>query len=228
MNTTASERVVVVLEDLQGAQAVLEFSCTLAQVTRRELQIIHVQSPVALAAAALPDTQALGPTATHWTALAPQDVERAWRAHAARLRTLAQRASQARRVSWSMHVERQTMLETLAVLGTDSDLLFIETPAAPFFSALGKGYVAQRIVALNDGTRTGERAESIAGQLAQALRARLDVLQHSPGQGMPAAVLGAALVVAPQGIVDVDGLSMVRAPVLIVGTGADDARLQAA
>lgn len=64
---SAPERVLAVLDDASVAGALIEASCALAQLVRRELQLVYVESAAALAAAALPQSRVLAQAAHAWT-----------------------------------------------------------------------------------------------------------------------------------------------------------------
>lgn len=172
MNTAARAQVLVVLDDAAVAASLLDASCTLARLTRRELQLVYVESRAALAAATLPSTQVLARSAHAWAPLAPADVERGWLAEAARLRTLAGRAGARHAVGWSMRVVRGALGEAALALHADTDLLLVAGASAPFAPAPRRRRL--HIVVFDDDTASGREALQLAARLAQALGARLE------------------------------------------------------
>lgn len=216
MTDAAPGRVLAVLDDSNGAPAMLAILCTLAQLTHREMQLVYVESAAALAAAALPQTRALSPTTVRWAPLAPPDVELAWRAQAGRLRTLAAQASLPRAVAWSLQVTRGTLRETAWELLACTDLLMVAGAAA----APGRAVVQPqrpRVVALDDCSASGRQAVAIARQLCKALGAHLQVQGVGADAGGVPEALQADLVVMPGACLSPDTLaSPLRAARLLV------------
>lgn len=211
-------RVLAVLDDASVAGALLEASCALAQLVQRELQLVYVESAAALAAAELPASRVLAHAAHDWAPLAPADVERGWRAQAARLRTQAEQATTRRPVSWSMRITRGALRQTVLALRDETDLLLVAQ--APTHYALADSRSARRfIAALDDGSAAGHEAVALAGRLAQALGAPLRVFRIDGQPGLPP--LGSArLVVAPASRLAAPAVAELRAPLLLVGTPA--------
>ncbi|MBL0092867.1 MAG: hypothetical protein IPP50_11195 [Piscinibacter sp.] len=215
---SAPERVFAVLDDASVAGALIEASCALAQLVRRELQLVYVESAAALAAAALPQTRVLGQAAHAWTPLAPADVERGWRAQAARLRALAEQASTRHTVSWSMRITRGALRQTALDLRDETDLLLVA--AAPSHFALAETRSARTfIAALDDGSAGGQQAVNLAGRLAQALAASLRVFKIDGQPELPP-LAAARLVVAPASRLAAPAVAALRVPLLLVGTRA--------
>lgn len=201
---TAPDRVLTVLDDTSAAGALLDISCTLAQLMRRELQLVYVESAAALAAAALPTTQVLAQVTARWGPLAAPDVERAWQADALRLRSLAAQATLPRAVAWSLQITRGTLLETALALQAHADLLLVGGSAAALAQVTRSGAPRtlraaprQRVVALDDGSAAGRQAVAIAQRLCGALGARLEVQRFDPAQGGAPGQVHADLVVMP-------------------------------
>lgn len=217
MNTGAHEQVLMVLDDAAVAAALLDASCALAQLMRRELQLVYVESRAALAAAALPTTQVLARSAQAWAPLAPADVEQGWRAEAARLRTLAERASARHAVGWSMRVMRGALAEAALALRAESDLLLVAGTASRFEAA--RRVRRPRIVALDDGQPSGREALRVATQLAQALGARLETRKLATQPPAAAGGSDADLLVLPATALATLAPGEPHPPLLLVGLG---------
>jgi hypothetical protein len=156
--------VLAVLEDSTAGAALIECAATLARTLDRELTVVHVQSAIALQAAALPSTLALAHAGADWAPFAPQDVERGWRAQAARLRALAAPIATRHQLRWSLRALRGEVAEVARALGGESDLLFVDAGAtrlaapAPAVQALG---------VLDDGSAAAARALQLAEGMAR-------------------------------------------------------------
>lgn len=211
-DSTAPNRLLAVLDDTRTAGALLDISCVLAELTRRELQLVYVESAAALAAAALPTSRVLAQATACWTPLAAPDVERAWQADAGRLRTLAAQATLARAVAWSLQVTRGTLRETALALQTQSDLLLVGGSASTLGEVTRPAHRSsmrparreaprspgrQWVLALDDGSAAGQQAVAIARQLCGALGARLEVQRFDPTQSGPPRLVRPDLVVMP-------------------------------
>ena len=81
----SAREVLVLLDDAAAGASLLVLSSALAQVLKRDLDLVFVENSRSLAAAALPFTQVLPHAGTGWVPLSPQDIEQGFRAHAARL-----------------------------------------------------------------------------------------------------------------------------------------------
>jgi hypothetical protein len=216
LSTAGPERVLAVLDDASMAETLLEASCALAQLVRRELQLVYVESAAALAAAELPSTRVLAQAARAWTPLAPEDVERGWRVQAARLRALAEQATTRRTVSWSMRITRGALRQTALALRDETDLLLVA--AAPSHFALADTRSARTfIAALDDGSAAGQAAVRLAGRLAQALGAPLRLFRID-GQPQLPPLATARLVVAPASRMAAPAVAELRVPLLLVST----------
>lgn len=215
-------QVLAVLDEASAAAAMLEISTALAQLTRRALQLVYVESAAALAAAELSSARVLAPSTARWSAFAPPDVERAWRAQALRLRTLAERASQAKAVPWTLRVTRGALRDTALALLPDSDLLLVGGTAAAFAAAVFKGGAAasRRVVALRRDAGAGDDdVARVAQRLAAALNARLLDLGADDGR-----LARVDLVVVPARLGDAKSLAATPAPTLYVRRGAPFAK----
>lgn len=215
MNPPPREQVLMVLDDAAVAAALLDASCALAQLMRRELRLVYVESQAALAAAALPAARVLARSAQSWAPLAPADVERGWLAEAARLRTLAERASARHAVGWSMHVVRGALAEAALALRAESDLLLVAGAQRPFEAA--QRTRRARIVALDDGSPAGHQAQLVAARLAQAIGARLETRKLATQPPAAAWASDAELLVLPAAALAALPRGAPHAPLLLVG-----------
>lgn len=211
-DTPAAKRLLAVIDDTRTAGALLDISCALAELMRRELRLVYVESAAALAAAALPTSLVLAQATARWTPLAAPDLERAWQADAGRLRALAAQASLARAVAWSLQVTRGTLRETALALQAQSDLLLVGGSASSLAELSGTAprstthptrhgarpsSARQLVLALDDGSDAAQQAVAIARQLSDALGARLEVQRFDPAQGGPPRLVRPDLVVMP-------------------------------
>jgi len=218
MSVAEHGRVLVVLDDAAVAAALLDASCALAQLMQRELQLVFVESRAALAAAALPVTRVLAGPGEAWSPFAPQDVERGWQAQAARLRTLAERASTRRAVAWSMRVVRGALGETLLALRRETDMLVVAQAPARFEAPRRR--TRPLIVALDDGQPSGREAAKVAARLAEAIGARLETRRLATQPEQAARATDADLVVLPAAALGALPPGEPHAPLLLVGAPA--------
>jgi len=176
--TTA--QVLALVDDARAARSLLAISSALAQLMQRELQVVYLENAAALAAAALPATQVLAAASARWTALAPPDLELAWRIEAGRLRALAEQASLERAVRWSMRVVRGALPEAAQALMAQCDLLVLAS-ATPHFGMAATPQPCRTVTVLDDGGPAGAQALQLARRLAEALGARLQRQPVRPG-----------------------------------------------
>lgn len=215
MNMQRQGSVLMLLDDAAVAAALLDASCALAQLMQRELQLVFVESRAALAAASLPMTRVLARSAPHWAPLAPEDVERGWRAQAARVRSLAERASARHAVGWSMRVVRGALADEARALRAESDLLLLG--AAPARFEPPRHARRTHIVVLDDGSEAGRQAQRVAAQLAQALGARLETRKLATQPATAAQAGEADLLVLPAAALAALPADRPHAPLLLVG-----------
>lgn len=215
MNAPRHASVLMLLDDAAVAAALLDASCALARLMQRELQLVFVESSAALAAASLPVTRVLARSAPHWAPLAPEDVERGWRAQAARVRSLAERAGARHAVGWSMRVVRGALADEARALGPESDLLLLG--AAPARFEPPRHARRTHIVVLDDGSEAGRQAQRVAAQLAQALGARLETRKLATQPATAAQAGEADLLVLPAPALAALPADRPHAPLLLVG-----------
>lgn len=214
MTLHAPAQVLAVLDEASAAAAVLEYSAALAQLMRRGLALVYVESAAALTAAELSATRVLGHATARWTPFAPPDVERAWRAQALRLRSLAERVSQSKAVPWTLRVTRGALREAALGLLAEADLLLVGGGARAFM--LTRSAAARPVVAVRDDSGpAGREAARIAAQLCQSLNARLVELPPDAQSGP-----GVDLLVVPATLATRTMLATAEAPVLLVRSPA--------
>lgn len=218
-------RVLAVLDDTFASESLIEWSTALAHALQRDLALVYVESTAAMAAATLPFTQVLAHAGAEWSPFDPQDVERGYRAHTARLRTLAQRVTLGRAVRWSLRTVRGVMPEAAFAMLAEGELLFVAAPArAALRVPAGPPRRDPRppiVAVLCDDSEAGARGIAVGGQLARALSGSLQVV-HLP-RGITrvdeARLLGsqsADLLVLPPSLATAPKLVHVSCPVLVV------------
>jgi hypothetical protein len=154
----------VVGDGAENARGVVECAAALADALHRELALVQAQSTLALQAAALPQTRALALGSGQWEPFVPEDVERDWRAQAARLRALAGAIAARHGLRWSLHSRRGELATVARALLDETDALFIG--AAPPPAHL---HPARVLAVLDDGSASAGRALELAQRMAQAM-----------------------------------------------------------
>ena len=216
-----TRQVLVLLDDAAAGERLLAMSSALAQALKRDLGLVFVENSRSLAAAALPFTQVLSQPGSGWVPLSTQDVEQGFRAHAARLRNLAQRIAPQRQVDWSLRVVRGDLDAAVASLGVESDLLLlsalqgIEAPPSP----------ARRTTVVAVARHTdaaAQRAEAVAAVLVRALDGMLNTLQepglaHAFAANRLPAHTEPDILVLPRVLLSPRLLAERRCPLLLVG-----------
>lgn len=178
MNTAAGTRapaeagegpVLAVLEDSAAGAALIECSAALARAFGRELAVVHVQSTLALQAAALPQTLALAHAGAPWAPFAPEDVERGWRAQASRLQALAAPIALRHALRWSLRTVRGEPGAVARGLLQETDLLFLGAPR-PAGSFRRQRHSPPAVLAVvDDGSAAARHAADIAARLVATL-----------------------------------------------------------
>jgi len=221
MNEAPPRQVVVLLEDAALAHAVIELSSAIAQRLQRPLELVYVESAPALLAAALPFTQVLAPGGAQWMPFEPDDVERGYRAQAARLRALAERILLRRTVRWSMRVTRGALAQVALELHAGTDLVLVGAGASAAAALAEPRRPARRrpvVVVVADDSPAGQQARRVGEELAQALPCELRLLPaHGRGDGPAAGIGRCDLLVIPAALVEPRDLAQPAQPTLIVG-----------
>jgi hypothetical protein len=221
VNHAPARRVLALLDDAALARSVIEMSSAVAHQLQRPLELVYVESTHALLAAALPSARVLAHGSGQWAPLAPEDVERAYRAQAKRLRELAERIAVRRSVSWSMRVMRGMLPQLALELCAQSDLMLVGfAPGAAALATMRPPRAPARpvIVAVADDSEPGQDALRLAQQVADALGGGLVVRPAQGGVAAVAASVGRCdLLVLPRTLVGPDELARLRQPALLVG-----------
>jgi nucleotide-binding universal stress UspA family protein len=213
--------VLALVDDSAAGAAVIDCSAALAQALQRELALVYVESTLALQAAALPIAQVLPHAGATWTPFDPQDLERGWRAQAARMRTLAQNLAARRAVTWSLRTVRGRLSHLAVEWVGQAGLLVIGSAATASIDPSARP-ARRRMAVLDDGSAAAVRARDVAVRLAQALPATLQVIpvaRHDDAAAVDAlidAARNADPLVLPQGQATPLRLARLRGPVLIV------------
>jgi len=178
--------VLALAEDAASGERLLEWSSALARALDRELAVVYLESTAALEAAAWPAAQVLSHAGAAWSPLSRSDVELGFRAHAARLRTSAERWALRNALPWSFRVMRGSRGDACQHLWSQTNLLFLAASAPPLPRSRAAGRPARRrvIAARSASDADTLRALAIGEQLAQALDASfepLDTSDLSPG-----------------------------------------------
>jgi len=163
--------VLAVLEDTRAGAWLIECSAALAHVLGRELALVHVQSTLALAAAALPEMRALAHAGAPWAPVAPQDLERAWRAEVTRLQALTAPIALRHALPWSLRTVRGEPGAVARGLLDETDLLFLGAAgAAPARAPVPATQARPAALAvLDDGSDAAARAVQAAERLVAAM-----------------------------------------------------------
>jgi hypothetical protein len=174
--------VLALLDDAAAADVVLELSCALAGVLRRELSVVYVENTRSLNAASLPFAQVLAHAGAAWLPLETRDIEQGFRAQASRLRQLAARSATRHSVGWSLRVMRGSLAHAPEQLRAESDLLFVAGSSLGRLPGALRPARTQRprpprVRVLTLGDAASQRALAVARALVQALAGSLDVVE---------------------------------------------------
>jgi hypothetical protein len=223
--TQVARSVLAVLGDSAEAAQVIEWSAALARALGRELLLVYVESTPALCAAALADTRVLAHVGAPWTTFAQPDVERGFRAEAARLRALAAAAALRHDLRWSLRTLRGALPHAALALRDEADLVFVGS-ALPFRPLAqrrppGQDLRGLRLATAVDDSAAGERGLGMASQLAQVLSASLEVLRLAAGADPDestrlAGLQRADLLVLPHSLATARSLARTPCPALLV------------
>jgi nucleotide-binding universal stress UspA family protein len=218
-----STQVLAVLDDAAAGLALLELSSALARSQQRGLSVVYVESTRSLLAATLPFAKVLPHAGSGWLPLRAEDIERGYRAQAARLRELAARVAIRDALSWSMRVTRGSLSETALALCSETDLLLLCASAPVFQPGTSRGSRRRPVVkVVDDGSDAAHRALQVAAQLVQLLAGVLEVVRIPEAAELAASrdtlatLSHADLVVLPRRPGDRAALTLLRGPVLLV------------
>lgn len=220
MSSTAAHQLLALLDDAAQAAPLIELSSALAQVLRRPLEVVYVESTAALLAAALPVTRVLAPGGAQWQPFDALDVERGYRSQATRLRALIERLARRQAIEGSLRVVRGALQQAALELQPRSDLMLLGSSAGvPTLAAPRRsGPRPVRVVAvIGDESEAGRAARRVAEEVARALGGVL----AEPSAGDEAALLAGSLrcelLVLPRTRVAPRLLAGLRQPTLLVG-----------
>ena len=213
MSTPAPAQLLVLIDDAAPMPPLVELSSSLARGLSRTLDLVYVESLPALKAAALPFAQVLAYGGTHWQPFAQQDLERAYRAQASRLREMTERAALRHSLHWSMRVVRGALAQAALELRAQADLLLVA--GAPPAASRRKRRLAVTVVA--DHSPAGERAVEVGRQVARAMDALLTVRQGAAEAELRSAPADSCdLLVLPGALLPPQALERLDRPVLLV------------
>jgi hypothetical protein len=180
-------RVVAALDVAATPAEVLEAAAGLATALHAELVGLFVEDQRLLRVAELPFAQELSLTTARAQRLVVEDVERALRRQAERMRRVIGDLAQPLGLAWTLEVVRGDSLQAaLAYAGADDLLVIGRARYAP--GALGRsaGLAAQAartrpVAVLFDGSPQAARALGFAATLAGAVDGEIAVLIPAPG-----------------------------------------------
>ncbi|MBI5718837.1 MAG: hypothetical protein HZC37_14250 [Burkholderiales bacterium] len=168
---SAAGPVLAVLEDSAAGALLIECSAALARALGRGLTVVHVQSTLALQAAALPQTQVLAHAGAPWAPFAPLDVERGWRAQATRLQAMGAAIATRHALAWSMRTVRGEIGAVARALFDETDLLFLGATAWRARPARPAAASVCVLAVLNDGSAAALRGAQLAASMAAEMPA---------------------------------------------------------
>jgi hypothetical protein len=215
--TAAQGRIAVVLDDVIGAAAPLQWSSALARALHRDLLVVYVESASVLSAAAIPITQALAHAGARWAPYGPADIERGYRIQQGRLRELMRQAGLQHAVRSSLEVVRGALHDAAMAVDGESDLVLM-SGAALVPDALRSLGRCRSLLVWSDDSEQGLRLVEFATLCAQSLGATHRVM-HAKQQLDPAEIerAQADLLVLPRAGVSAQLLASARRPLLLVG-----------
>jgi hypothetical protein len=174
-------KVLAALDDTRAGALLLDCSAALARRRQLALEVVYVESSAALAAASWRHAQVLAHAGAIWTGFAPPDVERGFRAQAARLQTMVREIAQPLDVAWSLRSMRSTLADAALELLPQAAILLRAPTAVP--AAMPRGL--RRIAVAQTGTdpaldrRCCEAADDLARALARGRPVVLSVVTAS-------------------------------------------------
>lgn len=205
-NNPRFERIIVLLDSSRAARVALDAAAELAARRGARLLGLFVEDIDLLRSASLPFGREIGFTSGHMRPMSTMDMERRLRQQAAEARRLLAAAGRRRAVEWSLQICRGrveaealaiTIPTDLLVLGRidwarDTGLRFgrltvrIATTANCSVMVLGEPPQAghRAILALYEGSESGERALAAAAAMARDTRQALTILLPPSADGL--------------------------------------------
>jgi len=209
-DTAVAPALTAMLDDSTAGAALIECAAGLARRLHRSLALVYVEDTVALSAAVLPQTRVLAHAGAEWSPFGPADIERAWRAQASRLRTLAGDIVPRHAVAWSLSTVRAVWPRAAIELFEANDLLFIGASRRLPRQPTGV------VLLLDDGSAAAGRALVLAQALSESLRANLLVRPLAEGDVAAQPVPQALACVLPRGRATPAQLRRATCPLLLV------------
>jgi hypothetical protein len=219
-------QVLALLDDAAAGDAVLELSSALAHAQQRELVVVYIESAPSIGAAALPFTRVLSQASAQWLPFSPDDVERGFRAQAARLRVMAERIALRRSVGWSLRVMRGTLASAATSVRDESDLVLLagaSTLQPPSPPGARKPVRRPLVTVAATGDAAGAHAVDVATELARALGGAVQTLRLDAPPSLArdpqalAALARSDLLVLARPALGPGMFAGLRCPVLLVG-----------
>jgi hypothetical protein len=222
MSTSAARQLLALLDDAAQATPLIELSSALAQSLHRPLEVVYVESTAALLAAALPFTRVLAPGGAQWQSWQPHDVERGYRAEAARLRALVEQLARRQAIEGTLRVVRGALLQAALELQPQSDLMLLAARAgtatlAPPTRRSHRRAARRVVVVLGDETEAGRTARRVAEAAARALGGVLSEAADGDEAALAAGALHCELLVLPRSRLAPRLLARLAQPTLLVG-----------
>jgi len=210
----SDNKVLAVLGDTRAGARLIACSVALAWQRRSALELVYVESEAALAAAALPFCLTLAHAGAAWSAFAPPDVERGFRAQMARLQSIAERAAAVHAVGWSLRRMRAAFVPDAALELLPLAPLVLAAPALSALVSAGNVAIAPRRVTValtGSDTALDERCLQAARDAGAVALRRVQAVRLGELQG-----LDGDLLVLPQSLATRALLAGARVPVLLV------------
>lgn len=176
-----TERIVVAVDASAASRLALELAADLAAALGTRLTGLYVEEEGLLHAAGLPFVRSIGAQSGRPTPFTPDELERQWRALAARARDTLEQIAHARRLAWSFEVTRGPAGDVLRAAARGARLMglgFGERPSAvmaqaalrligtPLLLAPSRHPAGGRWVAVVDTAEDAQAVLALAGSLA--------------------------------------------------------------
>jgi predicted phosphoribosyltransferase len=174
----AGARVLIALQGAEPAPELLAAASALARGLHAELAGLFVEDIALLRMAALPFTREVGVTSGVSRPIEVQDLERALRLQAERMRVSLARMAAELALPWSFQVTRGRLLEQVLEALASMDLIVVGRPRRMPGRALGPAEQPRpaEVSALFDATEAGYRALAAALELAEGRPEELSLL----------------------------------------------------